>query len=1191
MTMMFNYTKSQQKLFLTLFFLIGVSQYAFCDGDPKQIDYNYLRTPEASAFKKYGEESVNEYTGTADISVPLYTIKSKDVEIPLVLRYDASGIKVEQEASWVGLGWNLMVGGCINYVCAGGHDIYNAPDILTDVWTEYLASEFGQWTNGTAIGGGVFNSNDPISRSRTIYYTYNPNTQFNWMNKLPYQPQRFVQSYVDQFTGGWGMKEYVDWGYGERDFYSVNVMGKSFMFFIDPATLKVFHIGKAGEEFIVIPEYSGTEAAKGIGNQPDVTKWTITDSGGFIYEFAVGDKYQADSSTCILYTSCWYLTKILTPLGETVEFEYDALSKTPRQMLVESYKIPFFHEGGAFCCGNASLREYVHFLQNENANTLVTNHYLRKIKTKNQTVDFIMSNSDECSGKKLDAIAVRCNDNDSTEVKTINLSYSSLGHSNIGGNYAPHDQSNASENRLKLDHVHEIASSDTLTTSFSYNERISLPSKRSCAQDFWGYYNGKENNVQGRGHSLLPSPQKFMSSRSLDEISKLNDIKGADRFSSGDYMQAAVLKKVVYPTKGYTTYEYEPNAILTNDFTLTEKYRRHQYDVNLQAYFSGSFTPSGFTESGARWTEFTISQEAKCDLTLTSSCESGLIGKNLNIEIRHWNENTQWFDLLQEKNIVFQSYDEAIPIMQGLVLPEGRYYIGTTLNDDSRHQFGYTWYLQGWNVERTSTPSYYPLECGGLRVKQINNYDYDGGLINYTTYSYSGAQLLNKIETLDYSSKFNFTPSHDPIYANVADKTHNIEMYTITAGHSRMPTFFASCNPGVVGYSNVTKSKYDANNNLEKRIISSYQNLPPVTENGIDYYYRLDNGQMMSQKVYGGDTIVVETNNHYANEMVDHYATNIIANNKSINSAGGLATTYTENQTRYNSDGSIINESVSWSGGGSEGVFDILRYPYILTRSELERSETTEYYPNSVPIVTTKEYLYNDNNHQVSQIDENTSLQAQTKRTKIIYSADLTDDISASMATNAHRLNDIVENKVFLVENNQEQCLSTQHTAFKDSLINGVVRYLPISTSTSIGNNPLETRATYSYDDSLNVRSIILDGVETVYVWSYKGQYPIAKIEGLTYAEVEDAIGAAAISTLLEKSEPTQADLASLRDAISAVGGLATTYTYKPLVGMESQTLPNGNTIRYEYDGFGRLVRVIDNNGDVISTNSYNYKK
>ena len=114
---------------------------ALADDLQNSLNYDYLRTPEASAFMKYGEESVSEYTGTADISVPLYTIKCKDIEIPISLQYDASGIKVEQEASWVGLGWNLMVGGCINYVCAGGHDMYGAPNIENKVWTEHLTSK------------------------------------------------------------------------------------------------------------------------------------------------------------------------------------------------------------------------------------------------------------------------------------------------------------------------------------------------------------------------------------------------------------------------------------------------------------------------------------------------------------------------------------------------------------------------------------------------------------------------------------------------------------------------------------------------------------------------------------------------------------------------------------------------------------------------------------------------------------------------------------------------------------------------------------------------------------------------------------------------------------------------------------------------------------------------------------------
>ena len=236
------------------------------DGIQESLNLNYFRTPEASAFKKYGEESVNEYTGTADISVPLYTIKCKDMEIPLVLRYDASGIKVEQEASWVGLGWNLMVGGCINYVCAGAHDQYTQSYISNQTWTEYLT------TMHTSSG----------SRQYFHYSTDNINT---WMESVPHA-YAFDPPYCENLSQD--MQNYLMWGYGERDFYSVNVLGKSFKFFIDPATLNPYIIGEAGEEFKIEPYYKVAENT-GIGNQPDVTEWKITDSNGYIYYFSNGD--------------------------------------------------------------------------------------------------------------------------------------------------------------------------------------------------------------------------------------------------------------------------------------------------------------------------------------------------------------------------------------------------------------------------------------------------------------------------------------------------------------------------------------------------------------------------------------------------------------------------------------------------------------------------------------------------------------------------------------------------------------------------------------------------------------------------------------------------------------------------------------------------------------------------------------
>jgi YD repeat-containing protein len=50
-----------------------------------------------------------------------------------------------------------------------------------------------------------------------------------------------------------------------------------------------------------------------------------------------------------------------------------------------------------------------------------------------------------------------------------------------------------------------------------------------------------------------------------------------------------------------------------------------------------------------------------------------------------------------------------------------------------------------------------------------------------------------------------------------------------------------------------------------------------------------------------------------------------------------------------------------------------------------------------------------------------------------------------------------------------------------------------------------------------------------------------------------------------------------------------TTYSYKPLVGISSQTDSNGQSIYYEYDDLGRLFRAMDSDGNLIQKIEYNY--
>ena len=75
----------------------------------------FPQSPTASELGKFGSYPVNLSTGLPQISIPLYTVQSGDISIPITLKYHASGIKVNQRSSWVGLGWSLNTGGLINW--------------------------------------------------------------------------------------------------------------------------------------------------------------------------------------------------------------------------------------------------------------------------------------------------------------------------------------------------------------------------------------------------------------------------------------------------------------------------------------------------------------------------------------------------------------------------------------------------------------------------------------------------------------------------------------------------------------------------------------------------------------------------------------------------------------------------------------------------------------------------------------------------------------------------------------------------------------------------------------------------------------------------------------------------------------------------------------------------------------------
>src|SRR5436190_2413763 len=81
-----------------------------------------ISSPTAASLGKYADIPVSYNTGLPQVNVPIYTVKSGPLEMPISVSYHASGLKVNETSSWVGTGWSLNAGGMITRTVMGQPD-------------------------------------------------------------------------------------------------------------------------------------------------------------------------------------------------------------------------------------------------------------------------------------------------------------------------------------------------------------------------------------------------------------------------------------------------------------------------------------------------------------------------------------------------------------------------------------------------------------------------------------------------------------------------------------------------------------------------------------------------------------------------------------------------------------------------------------------------------------------------------------------------------------------------------------------------------------------------------------------------------------------------------------------------------------------------------------------------------------
>ncbi|MFZ6012031.1 MAG: hypothetical protein ACOYXT_16940 [Bacteroidota bacterium] len=992
-----------------------------------------------------------------------------------------------------------------------------------------------------------------------------------------------------------------------------------------------FYYSQEVGDFIVLPRQAiFIDKAYFIANR----KWRIKTADGTEYLFDLMEQNTSysqcggNASTPSTTVTGWFLTKIITPIAkEAITFNYASASY--RTKGISSYTLYESALGGQLpeCVNNSNPRC--------DAQNDYLGYRLESIVHKRGKVEF-KANTDRLDligDKRLDEVAIY-NFQETTPFKTFKLEYDYFNSSLFSSSYTAEQIEPLI--RLKLKTVREVDKNGEALSpyTFYYNEELMLPSRHSYDQDSWGFYNGPKNNQH-----LVP-PLRMGSLL----------FPGADRTVDTTYTGVAMISKIVYPTGGYTTFEFENHT--TSEYV---KFSQNETWVPKSVYLDVVDTCD------------TISDRVFCKpVVINNELGSGAF---VSIQVDgifdcEYCPNSSSCAVMSLEGTNF-----SLPITCNIInafVPNGNYVLKANFTNHN-NVAGYEDFVIYLGWEEGSIQSFGDSKVGGQRIKKITNGDGFGNE-TYQFFDYvdeitgrSSGVLVTQMPVYDYNL---------PCSAGSGEAIGGL--YIVRSSFSNLP--LGTTQGSHIGYSKVTvRSDASGSNGKTVFYYSTAQEHPDayftfssqgsaLRSQGYNDYpfapacsYDHRRGLLLKQEQYkkeGGVDILVS----------------VIENEYTPLSTPALAVPDTA--TLHNKSLGIKARpwGLTMSGSGVFAMHTIYR-----TASEWVRlTKTTErtYNGNDILEVVTTTSYDNPSHLQPTKVSKTESDGSQT----IVYSKYALDYTNIPTSPTDPIVQGIKKlNDDFFVSTVLEKVVTKKASATAtEKILSGTITTIkadkPLASElhtmahtspkdvAMFTNSSVNAQGVFvkdinyakriefiKYDDAGNLLEQKKESdVSRSYVWGYNSEYPIAEVVNANYqdifhtsfeevgSEFSDANGVnisktgkkvfdSGSYTVPASYAPVAGNLVmsywywkddkwnfsgvvpfnrnittdgyKLDEVrIYPSGSQMVTYTYNAGIGISSVTDSNNITSHYQYDDFGRLQFIRDDKGDILQRYEYHYR-